>query len=271
MIHGARSSPARNSVSVMRLAAATASGLGSVFAIFGVRTAASAPILPLSLRSRKRAKERTPASMRMSERLLTPSARRAAMKARTSSGFRRDSAGSVARLPKCRQRKTRNWRTSRAYASTVFADTRRSAERCASQHASSRATSPAAKVGSGAVVALDMAEFIAPLPSLFIKRSSRPRVMAQRVVDVLVPVALDQAYSYRVPAGVELAPGDLVTVPLGARLATGVTWAENTSPNPRLDNPMREDRAKRHLPPLTPEPPDFIESESAYTPSPPGP
>jgi len=45
--------------------------------------------------------------------------------------------------------------------------------------------------------------------------------MAQRVVDVLVPVALDQAYSYRVPAGVEIAPGDLVTVPLGARMAMG--------------------------------------------------
>ena len=32
--------------------------------------------------------------------------------------------------------------------------------------------------------------------------------MAKRVVDVLVPVALDQAYSYRVPDGLELAPGD---------------------------------------------------------------
>ena len=41
--------------------------------------------------------------------------------------------------------------------------------------------------------------------------------MSTRVVDVLVPVALDQTYSYRVPAGLELAPGDLVAVPLGAR------------------------------------------------------
>ena len=51
--------------------------------------------------------------------------------------------------------------------------------------------------------------------------------MAKRVVNVLVPVALDQTYSYRVPEGLELAPGDLVTVPLGARMATAVTWAEN--------------------------------------------
>jgi hypothetical protein len=98
----------------MRLAAGTASGLGSVFASFGVRTAASAPILPLPVRSRKRAKERIPASMRMSERLLTPSARRAAMNARTSSGINRDSAESVGRLPKCPQTKTRNWRAPRS-------------------------------------------------------------------------------------------------------------------------------------------------------------
>jgi primosomal protein N' (replication factor Y) (superfamily II helicase) len=94
--------------------------------------------------------------------------------------------------------------------------------------------------------------------------------MAKRVVDVLVPVALDQAYSYRVPEGLELAPGDLVTVPLGARMATGVTWADNTSPNPRLDNRMRDVEAKLDLPPLKPELRKFIEWVSAYTLSPRG-
>ena len=34
------------------------------------------------------------------------------------------------------------------------------------------------------------------------------------VVDVLVPVALDQNYSYRVPRGMELKPGDVVCVTL---------------------------------------------------------
>jgi len=43
-----------------------------------------------------------------------------------------------------------------------------------------------------------------------------------RIVDILVPVALDQTYSYRVPAGLELAPGDVVAVPLGARESMGV-------------------------------------------------
>ena len=40
--------------------------------------------------------------------------------------------------------------------------------------------------------------------------------MAKRIVNVLIPVALDQAYSYRVPDPMELSPGDIVRVPLGA-------------------------------------------------------
>ena len=46
--------------------------------------------------------------------------------------------------------------------------------------------------------------------------------MAAKFVDVLVPVALDQTYSYRVPAEFDLAAGDIVAVPLGAREAIGV-------------------------------------------------
>src|SRR5262245_20519779 len=94
--------------------------------------------------------------------------------------------------------------------------------------------------------------------------------MAKRVVDVLVQVALDQAYSYGVPEGLELAPGDLVTVPLGARMATAVTWAENPKPNPRLDNRMKDVEAKLDVPPLKPELRKFIDWISAYTLSPRG-
>ena len=94
--------------------------------------------------------------------------------------------------------------------------------------------------------------------------------MAKRVVDVLVPVALDQTYSYRVPEGLELAPGDLVTVPLGARMATAVTWAENPKPSPRLDNRMKDVEAKLDVPPLKPELRNFIDWVSAYTLSPRG-
>ena len=44
-------------------------------------------------------------------------------------------------------------------------------------------------------------------------------------VDVLAPVAVDTAYSYRAPSEWKLEPGACVRMPLGARLATGVVWA----------------------------------------------
>ncbi|HVZ53600.1 MAG TPA: primosomal protein N' [Pseudolabrys sp.] len=89
--------------------------------------------------------------------------------------------------------------------------------------------------------------------------------MSARVVDVLVPVALDQAYSYRVPEGVELAPGDVVTVPLGTREALGVVWAENPNPNPRLHNRLKDVGDKLDVPPLKPELRQFVDWVSGYT------
>ena len=90
--------------------------------------------------------------------------------------------------------------------------------------------------------------------------------MSTRVIDVLVPVALDQTYSYRVPAGLELAPGDLVAVPLGARGATmGVVWAENPTPNPRLHNRLKDVADKLDVPPLKRELRKFVDWVADYT------
>src|SRR5580658_5802777 len=89
--------------------------------------------------------------------------------------------------------------------------------------------------------------------------------MAKRVVDVLVPVALDRAYSYRVPETLALAPGDIVSVPLGAREATAVVWAENPKPNPRLDNRLKDVEEKLELPPLRPELRNFVDWVANYT------
>src|SRR5215468_7110580 len=94
--------------------------------------------------------------------------------------------------------------------------------------------------------------------------------MAKRIVDVLIPVALDHAYSYRVPDGLELASGDLVRVPLGTRECTGVVWADNPTPNPRLDNRLRDVAAKLDIPPLRAELCKFIDWVSGYTLSPRG-
>ena len=89
--------------------------------------------------------------------------------------------------------------------------------------------------------------------------------MAKRVVDVLVPVALDRAYSYRVPEQLSLAPGDIVCVPLGAREATAVVWADNPKPNPRLDNRLKDVEQKLELPPLRPELRSFVDWVANYT------
>ncbi|HEX3711082.1 MAG TPA: primosomal protein N' [Pseudolabrys sp.] len=89
--------------------------------------------------------------------------------------------------------------------------------------------------------------------------------MATRFVDVLVPVALDQTYSYRVPAGLSLAPGDLVTVQLGPREATGVVWADDAKPSPRLHNRMKDVAEKLDIPPLRNELRTFVDWVADYT------
>src|SRR5271168_4364585 len=89
--------------------------------------------------------------------------------------------------------------------------------------------------------------------------------MAKRVVDVLVPVALDRAYSYRVPEALDLAPGDIVCVPLGPREATAVVWAENPKPDIRLDNRLKDVEEKLELPPLKPELRSFVDWVAHYT------
>src|SRR5262249_7940943 len=102
-----------------------------------------------------------------------------------------------------------------------------------------------------------------PLPKLW--GIGTTFLMAKRVVDVLVPVALDRAYSYRVPETLSLAPGDIVSVPLGARDATAVVWADNPKPNPRLDNRLKDVEEKLDLPPLKDELRGFVDWVANYT------
>ncbi|NEW89103.1 primosomal protein N' [Rhodopseudomonas sp. WA056] len=85
------------------------------------------------------------------------------------------------------------------------------------------------------------------------------------VVDVLVPVAIDQAYSYRVPRGLALKPGDVVAVPLGAREVLGVVWAENPSPDPRLHNRLKDVAEKLDVPPLRDELRRMVDWVATYT------
>jgi primosomal protein N' (replication factor Y) (superfamily II helicase) len=86
----------------------------------------------------------------------------------------------------------------------------------------------------------------------------------QQIVDVVVPLALDQAYSYRVPAGMTLEPGDFVNIPLGQAEYTGVVWGEG-NPRPGLHNRLKDVDDKLDVPPLRPALRDFVDWVAGYT------
>ncbi|HXZ15830.1 MAG TPA: hypothetical protein VEH77_07670, partial [Roseiarcus sp.] len=78
---------------------------------------------------------------------------------------------------------------------------------------------------------------------------------------MLVPVAVDTVYSYRVPADLELEPGAFVGVPLGTRQATGVVWATREG---RGDN-LKSVAAARDWPPLKKPLRDFVDWVARWT------
>src|SRR5271165_69970 len=86
------------------------------------------------------------------------------------------------------------------------------------------------------------------------------------VVDVLVPVAVDTAYSYRAPLSLNLEPGACVSVPLGTRRATGVVWAVK----PGGGDNLKSVAGLRDWPPLRRPLRDFIDWVARWTLSPRG-
>src|SRR5512140_225287 len=96
-------------------------------------------------------------------------------------------------------------------------------------------------------------------------RSHASSAASTGVVDVLVPVALDQTYSYRVPRGMDLKPGDVVCVPLGPREVVAVVWAENAKPDPRLHNRLKDVGEKLDVPPLKQELRALVDWVANYT------
>src|SRR5438309_3081191 len=96
-------------------------------------------------------------------------------------------------------------------------------------------------------------------------RQTSSSASSTHVVDVLVPVALNQAYSYRVPRGMELKPGDVVCVPLGPREVVAVVWAENANPDPRLHNRLKDVGEKLDVPPLKAELRAVVDWVARYT------
>ncbi len=81
------------------------------------------------------------------------------------------------------------------------------------------------------------------------------------VVDVLAPVAVDTAYSYRAPAAWGLTPGQFVAAPLGTRRAVGVVWSTREAGG---DN-LKSIAEIRDLAPLRKPLRDFIDWVARWT------
>lgn len=89
----------------------------------------------------------------------------------------------------------------------------------------------------------------------------------RKTVCVLLPIPAPKAYSYGVPEGMTLAPGDIVQVPLGLRQVAGVVWDGEDSVDPAKLRPVTQ---KFDCPSLSREMREFVDWVAAYTLSPPG-
>jgi primosomal protein N' (replication factor Y) len=89
-----------------------------------------------------------------------------------------------------------------------------------------------------------------------------------RVVGVLLPLALFQAYDYLVPIGLTLVRGDIVTVPLGRRSVTGIVWGDGAGDV--APEKLKEVTARLDMPPLPAITCDFVDWVAQYTMAPVG-
>jgi len=92
---------------------------------------------------------------------------------------------------------------------------------------------------------------------------------ALETVCVLLPIPAERAYTYSVPRGMVLEPGDYVQVPLGPRKVAAVVWDEEDGGqvDPKKLRPVEQ---KFDCPRLPQELRAFIDWLAAYTVSPPG-
>jgi primosomal protein N' (replication factor Y) (superfamily II helicase) len=87
---------------------------------------------------------------------------------------------------------------------------------------------------------------------------------AGETVEVLLPVALERTYTYRIPFGEELSPGDVVRVPLAGRDTVGVVW-EGDGGLPTSSNRLRFVEERLDAPPLRADMRRFIEWVANWT------
>ncbi|NLH81056.1 MAG: primosomal protein N' [Phyllobacteriaceae bacterium] len=105
-----------------------------------------------------------------------------------------------------------------------------------------------------------------PIDDLFAPPDPTPAPARPSVVPVVVPVALDTAYSYRVPRDLDVEPGAIVEVPLGPRKILGVVWDEESAGGTLRvgDNRLREIERRFDCPPITAGLRRFVDRLSRY-------
>jgi primosomal protein N' (replication factor Y) len=98
-------------------------------------------------------------------------------------------------------------------------------------------------------------------------------------VAVLLPLPLNHPYDYKVPSGLDVAPGDIVLVPLGKREVTGVVWErqegepgtkDSSQGSDALEDRLRLIIRRYQVPPMTTLLRRFVEWVADYTMSPQG-
>jgi primosomal protein N' (replication factor Y) len=87
-------------------------------------------------------------------------------------------------------------------------------------------------------------------------------------VEVLLPVALDRSFTYSVPDELDIAPGEIVEVPLGGRMQAGVVWGPGDPDVP--EKKLKPVSASYDLPRLPPEVLKFVDWVTRYTLAPAG-
>ena len=93
------------------------------------------------------------------------------------------------------------------------------------------------------------------------------RIISDRTA-VLIPLPVAGAYDYRVPEGMDLAPGRFVRVPLGVREVTGVVWGE--ADGDIEEAKLRDVAAVLDIPPLPANLLQTLAWTASYTMTPPG-
>ena len=88
------------------------------------------------------------------------------------------------------------------------------------------------------------------------------------IADVLLPLALEGPYSYRIPQGIDLGPGDYVVVPLGPRSTIGVVWGLKAHDD--TGKTLRDVIGRFDMPPLPETHRRFVDWLAAYYLEPPG-